>query len=108
MLDVGVPSYIIPIQPSWARELFDSKLAAQGLFEPEQTLILNTQNVYYRSAQGGNPVPGARLVWYVSGQHGGTEIKAARACSSCDEVVSILRRASTRATNAWGSIRGRT
>lgn len=87
VLGVGIPSYIIPIQPSWARELFDSRLAAQGLFEPEQTLILNPQNVYYRSAQGANPPPGARLVWYVSGHYGGTEIKAARACSSCDEVV---------------------
>lgn len=87
VLDVGIPSYIIPIQPSWARELFDSKLAAQGLFEPDQMLILNPQNVYYRSGQGGNPVPGARLIWYVSGQYGGTDIKAARACSSCEEVV---------------------
>lgn len=87
VLGVGIPSYIIPIQPSWARELFDSRLAAQGLFEPEQTLILNPQNVYYRSAQGGNPPPGARVVWYVSGHYAGAEIKAARACSSCDEVV---------------------
>lgn len=87
VLGVGIPSYIMPIQPAWARELFDSRLAAQGLFEPEMTLILNPQNVYYRSAQGGNPPVGARLVWYVSGQYGGTEVKAARACSSCDEVV---------------------
>jgi ribosomal protein S18 acetylase RimI-like enzyme/predicted nucleic acid-binding protein len=87
VLGVGIPSYVIPIQPSWARELFDSRLAAQGLFEPEQALVLNPQNVYYRSARGGNPPPGARLIWYVSGQYGGTEIKAARACSTCDEVV---------------------
>lgn len=87
VIGVGIPSFIIPIRANWARELFDSRLAAQGLFDPEQSLILNPQNVYYRSGQGGNPQAGSRLIWYVSGQYAGTDVKAARACSSCDEVV---------------------
>jgi GNAT superfamily N-acetyltransferase len=87
ILGVGIPSYLAPIQPQWARELFDTELALEGLFPPNRQLILNHENVYYRSGRGVRPPAGARLIWYVTGQFGGRPVKSVRACSSCDDVV---------------------
>jgi GNAT superfamily N-acetyltransferase/predicted nucleic acid-binding protein len=50
IIDAPLPSYIIPIQPQWAAELFDDDLANQDLFGARTKLSLNREGVYYRSA----------------------------------------------------------
>jgi hypothetical protein len=87
VLGVGIPTYLVPIKPQWARELFDTELALQGLFAANRDLILNHENVYYRSGRGTRPAVGGRLIWYVTGEYGGQRIKSVRACSSCEDVV---------------------
>ena len=49
--DTHLPAYIVPIQPVWAMNLFDSGMANQDLFGGDPTLILNVENVYYRSCR---------------------------------------------------------
>ena len=86
--DANIPTYIVPIQPQWAQELFDEGLAKQELFGRKQELALNTEGVYYRSARGQRISAPARILWYVSMGPGrpraGT--KRLRACSRLEEV----------------------
>ena len=64
--DIDIPTYLIPIKPYWAGELFDYYSSEQLLFGAKPHLAWNRENVYYRSV---NPVseksPG-RILWYVS------------------------------------------
>jgi len=88
--DVDIPTFVVPIQPDWAMQLFDFNLAKQDLFGGEPSLILKVENVYYRAS---HPSPKelatpARILWYVSkgkGNYQGT--MSIRACSYLDEVV---------------------
>jgi len=86
--DAAIPTFIIPIRPGWAKELFDEELANQTLFGATPELALNRESVYYRSNQnsGGLRAPG-RILWYVSSgvKYFGTG--QIRACSRLDEVV---------------------
>lgn len=79
--DVDVPCYIIPIQPRWAAELFDDRLAAQGLFCRRADLAINVEAVYYRSAHGIRLDGPARVLWYVSGDGPTDGTMQIRACS---------------------------
>jgi len=93
ILDAEQPSFIIPITPKWAKELFDYKLANQTLFgasNPE--VFLNTESVYYRSqlpTGGLKPNICGRILWYVSkGRHREyVSTQAIRACSQIDEIL---------------------
>lgn len=81
-----IPAYIIPIQPQWAQELVDERLA--GLFARKEELALNIEGVYYRSA-GSPRIPApARLLWYVSKgkNRGATGTMRVRACSRLEGV----------------------
>jgi hypothetical protein len=88
--EVGIPTFVVPIQPDWAMQLFDFNLAKQDLFGGEPSLILKVENVYYRAS---HPSPKelaapARILWYVSqgkGNYQGT--MSIRAYSYLDEVV---------------------
>ena len=88
--DVDIPTFVVPIQPDWAMQLFDFNLAKQDLFGGEPSIILKVENVYYRAS---HPSPKelaapARILWYVSkgkGNYQGT--MSIRACSYLDEVV---------------------
>ena len=87
--DSLLPCYIIPIQPQWAKELFDKDLANQGLFGAKRDLALRKEQVYYRSKlnSGGLKAP-ARILWYVSqGKTNYIDVGAVRACSMVDEVI---------------------
>jgi ribosomal protein S18 acetylase RimI-like enzyme len=85
--DIDIPSFIIPIRPEWAMHLFDDNIAEQDLFGSEPSLILNAENVYYRSSRPKIPVSPSRILWYVSkgkGRYQGSmQIKA---CSYVEEV----------------------
>ncbi|NVB42340.1 GNAT family N-acetyltransferase [Pseudenhygromyxa sp. WMMC2535] len=83
-----VPHWILPIQPHWAAQLFDTRLAEQDLFGLPPELGFRLENVYYRSARGSFEAP-ARVLWYVSRGKGSSYVDtgAIRAMSYLDEVV---------------------
>jgi len=83
--DAALATYIVPIQPRWAEQLFDEGLARQSLFGRDRGLALNVEGVYYRAARPALEWPG-RILWYVSGKGDETGIKRLRACSRLDQV----------------------
>lgn len=92
IIDAQIPTFIIPIQPRWAQELFDYHLSQQCLLHNITDLDLNREAVYYKSKQGPTKLkPGivGRILWYVSADKdkGFIGIQAIRACSILDEVV---------------------
>lgn len=65
--ELEIPTYIVSIQPQWAEQLFDDKSGEKlALFEPEYELLLNRENVYYRSAFPKILKSPARILWYIS------------------------------------------
>ncbi len=91
IIDAEIPSFLIPIQAWWAKDLFDKELA-QEIIWGAQELALKREVVYYRSksASGGLKAPG-RILWYVSksrsGKNSSCILGAIRACSQLDEIV---------------------
>ena len=81
--------FIIPIQPQWAKELFDENLANQGLFGAKRDLALRKEQIYYRSKLNSNGLKSpARILWYVSkGKSKYAGVGAIRACSLIDEII---------------------
>lgn len=88
VIGAGVPTYVVPIRPQWAEQLFDSNLAAGTLFGRDAGLGLSREHVYYRRPRnsGGVAHP-ARLLWYVSGRWNGQSEGSIRAVSNLAEVV---------------------
>jgi GNAT superfamily N-acetyltransferase len=62
----NAPAYIVPIQPAWARALFDAEPPQGELFQRPSSLGLAREHVYYRSLNRKITAP-ARLLWWVSG-----------------------------------------
>ena len=92
LLDADIPTYIVPILPQWAANLFDTNLADQTLFGAPREPALSREKAYYRARYPDPPfeAPG-RILWYVSsgsGRHPGA--KAIRACSVL-ECVTIAK-----------------
>ncbi len=82
-----VPTFLVPIRAHWASQLFEERIADYDLFGAPPGLILSTENVYYRSAQGpGVRAPG-RVLWYVSAAPGVPHSKQVAGCSYIREVV---------------------
>ena len=88
IIDADIPTFIIPIQPRWAKDLFDEELANQYLFGAKTELALNREAVYYRAGKKlrGLRTPG-RILWYVSNDDNYRYVSSIRACSRIDEVV---------------------
>jgi len=94
IIDAEIPTFIIPIQPRWAKDLFDEKLANQTLFGAKTELAFNREAVFYRAVQNSRGLKApCRVLWYVSGTQsegkgkGYCEVESVRACSYLDEVV---------------------
>jgi len=93
ILDANIPTFMIPIHPFWAHNLFDAKLARQTLIGATKTeLALNREAVYYKSKNAPKelrPDVKGRILWYVTDDHdhGYQGVSAVRACSRFDEVV---------------------
>lgn len=64
--DLEIPTYIIPIKPTWAKDLFDFKLATENLFGANANLIWSNENIYYRSVRPVSEKAPARILWYLS------------------------------------------
>ncbi|MGG6237776.1 GNAT family N-acetyltransferase [Nodosilinea sp. AN01ver1] len=89
--DVEIPSFIIPIQSWWAKDLFDKELAEEILWGAKEDLALKREVVYYRAKKAPKTLkaPG-RILWYVSKTGGGgsqATLGAIRACSRLDEII---------------------
>jgi GNAT superfamily N-acetyltransferase len=64
----NLPTFMVAIHPTYAAQLFETKLAEGTLFGRDLALGLSREHVYYRSCgwSGGLRAP-ARLLWYVKG-----------------------------------------
>ncbi|HEY6248183.1 MAG TPA: GNAT family N-acetyltransferase [Pyrinomonadaceae bacterium] len=88
IIDAAIPSFLVPIQPEWAKELFDEKLAAQTLFGAKLELGLNREGVYYKAKTNFRQLQApARILWYVSEGKRFAGTRKLRACSRLAEVV---------------------
>lgn len=85
--DAGIPTYLVPIQPRWAEELFEHRMASQRLFNRQESLALNVEAVYYRSTRGVKITAPARVLWYVTADQNTSGAKQLRACSRLVEVA---------------------
>ena len=83
--DGGVDSFVIPIRPAWAAQLFDSTLASQELFPPAVGPALALENAYY-SRSTIDIKRGSRILWYVSGK-GPQRVGELRGCSLAEGTV---------------------
>jgi hypothetical protein len=81
VLGENVATFVVPIIPTWAAQLFDSRLADSELFGALARLALNRENVYYRRPKNGAFILPARILWYVSREEGTSGTMAIRACS---------------------------
>ncbi len=85
--DFEIPTFIIPIKPHWAETLFDDKSERKlALFEPDYKLLLNRENVYYRSATPKIIQAPARILWYLSEDKSTKEKGKISATSYIDEI----------------------
>lgn len=85
--DLELPNFIVPIKPHWAEALFDDKSKQKlSFYEPNYTLLLNRENVYYRSATPKILKSPARILWYVSENKHTKQKGHIRACSYIDAI----------------------
>ena len=77
--DIELPTYIIPIKPHWAGQLFDHYIADHTLFGSKPELSWSKENIYYRSVKPVTELSPARILWYVSSE--------ARAISGRDKSI---------------------
>lgn len=82
----ALPTYLIPIKPYWAEQLFDTQLSLQTLFSRNDELGISREHIYYSGAAKGSLETPARILWYVSrdGTRAGTG--AIRAASQLVEL----------------------
>lgn len=75
-----LPTYVIPIQPEWAQELFDFRIWSRPLLKMDTQLVVNPDSVYYKRPRNSPQSSHGRILWYVSGdtRRGGGCV---RACS---------------------------
>jgi Acetyltransferase (GNAT) domain len=88
--DYEIPSFIIPIKPEYAKELFDRNLAKETLFGVQRSdLFLSLDRVYYKNPNAGLKKEPARILWYVSqsSDKGYSDLSSIRACSQVDKVL---------------------
>lgn len=107
VMDAEIPSFIVPIRPYWAAQLFDAELARWDLFGADHRLALALENIYY-SASAITIPPGSRILWYVS-KSGRQAVKEVRACSLCVETVrepahQLFRRFNRLGVYKWADI----
>lgn len=86
--DVDIPTYIVPIKPYWASQLFDHIAANSTMFGSQPQLAWNRENIYYRSVNPVSEKVPARILWYVSkSKNDSNRNKAIVASSYLDEVI---------------------
>ena len=80
--DIDLPTYIVPIKPYWASQLFDFISSNSLLFGSSPELSWSKENVYYRSVRPDvERVHPGRILWYASEQKNFIRKKAIVGCS---------------------------
>jgi predicted transcriptional regulator len=88
VIDAGLPTYMVSIEPSFAERLFDANLASATLFPRDPVLGLSREHVYYRSPVTSKNITGpARILWYVKQKRPGHPVGHVRAVSHLIEVA---------------------
>ncbi len=87
-IDLSIPTFIVPIKPFWASQLFDHYAASNSMFGANATLLWNRENVYYRNVKPVSEEAPARLLWYSSSSKDKNAIRTNSivGCSYLDEV----------------------
>lgn len=86
--DLDVPTYVVPIRPWWAANLFDAELAGELLVGARQDLALRSELVYYRASRPPMPNLPGRILWYASEGDGSfVRARSIRGYSRLDEVL---------------------
>ena len=84
--DLDIPTFIISIKAVWAEQLFNDRSNEKlHLFESKNELLLNRENVYYRSSSRNLSAP-ARILWYISKNPITKEKGHIKAVSYIDEI----------------------
>lgn len=84
LTDSALPSFLIPIRPTWSSELFG---IPETLIPRSSVLGISREHVYYRSPRPRVVTAPARLLWYASGAGEGSRVSAVIACSRLEEVI---------------------
>ena len=87
--DIVIPTYIVPIKPSYAIELFDENLSSSNpsLFANERMEpALSIENIYFKSSSLTIPNSPVRILWYVSHDRKLFFDSSIRACSYLDQI----------------------
>ncbi|MFZ2784132.1 MAG: GNAT family N-acetyltransferase [Sediminibacterium sp.] len=66
LLDLDIPTYIIPIKPRWASQLFDHHISSHELFGSNAEQAWRKENIYYRSTMPITEIAPGRILWYLS------------------------------------------
>lgn len=87
--DLHIPTYIVPIKPYWAGQLFDHIRTRSNLFGASPELAWNRENIYYRSVNPISEKSPARILWYASTSTDRGNLNRSQSivgCSYLDEV----------------------
>lgn len=87
VLGTRLPTFLVPIRPAFAAQLFDTRLSQGTLFARDDSLGLSREHVYYRAAKPNVLLAPARILWYVTREPDVPGTGAVRACSRLAEVV---------------------
>lgn len=85
--DLSIPTFIVPIKPLWAAQLFDHLSSNESLFGAPPDLSWSRENVYYRSHQPNVESFPGRILWYASQEKGFSRTKAIIGCSYLNNVI---------------------
>lgn len=108
-IDLDIPTYLIPIKPYWASQLFDYYFADELIFGSNAKLMWNRENIYYRNIQPNiEKVPG-RILWYASSKDGSSRGSSIIATSYLDEIhidnaKNIFKRFNSYGIYSWRDI----
>lgn len=83
----AITTYLIPVKPTFAADLFDHELASQTLFDRPDRAGIARENVYYRPPRPPLMQPPARILWYVTDERGRPGVRAVRAVSQLESVA---------------------
>lgn len=87
IVDSGITTVSIAIDPSWASRWFDSGLASQTLFGAQLDRAFNREGVYYsRKALKSVELP-CRILWYVKKDDRLNGTECIRGCSRLEAIV---------------------
>lgn len=70
-LDGRLPSYTVPIKPTWTRDLLGAEEQQASLLARPPSLGLAREHVYYKSPRGPRPLAPSRILWYRSSRDPG-------------------------------------